>query len=148
MLIMSYLIWILGILIVDQSTKAIVVKTLPPHQSVSVIQGFLNFTHVRNPGGAFGILRNYGSWVAIVTLIISLTLILMLLFAEFKDSVMKVGLAVIVGGALGNLIDRLRWGYVIDFFDFWMIPVFNLADLAIVIGTLLIIFTLLKRAGF
>jgi signal peptidase II len=145
---MLYLIWIVGIVILDQIAKVLVIKTLTPHQSVRVIEGFFHLTHVKNTGGAFGILRSYGSWVTIVTLIVSFGLLMILFFGNIKDTFVKISLAIIVGGAVGNLIDRLRWGYVIDFLDFRILPVFNFADMAIIIGTVLIFVALLKRAGF
>lgn len=145
---MIYLIWILGIVILDQLIKVVVIKTIAPQQIVPIIQGVINLTYVRNPGGAFGILSGYGFWVTIVTLVVSFSLLLMLFFGDIKDGLVRVGLTIIIGGAGGNLIDRLMRGYVVDFIDFRMFPVFNLADVAIVIGTGLIFLTLLKRAKF
>lgn len=143
----TYLFWLLGVLAVDQLSKLLAVSQLDFYRSTLAIDHVLFFTLTKNPGGAFGILRNHGLLVVIVTAAISLGLLGTLLFTKLRDGSLKLGLAIIAGGALGNLLDRLRLGYVVDFLDFRVWPVFNLADVAIVAGTGLILFRLLRRAG-
>jgi signal peptidase II len=144
---MPYLFWILGVIISDQLSKYLAVTHLSPYRAVPVIDHLLFFTLAKNPGGAFGILQGSGFLVLIVTAVISIGLLGALLFADLRDGSLKLGLAIIAGGALSNLLDRLRLGYVIDFLDFRVWPVFNLADVAIVVGTGLILLRLLRRAG-
>ncbi len=145
---MAYLIWVVLIILVDQASKLMVVARLRPYQSVPVIDGLLFLTLAENPGGAFGLFRSQALLVMVVTAAISLGLLGALLFGRFHDGPFKLGLALIAGGALGNLIDRIRLGYVIDFIDlrFWR-PVFNLADIAIVLGTAIIALALVRRAA-
>lgn len=144
---MPYLLWILGVIITDQLSKHLAVAHLSPYRTVPVIDHLLFFTLAKNPGGAFGILQGSGFLVLIVTVVISIGLLGALLFADLRDGSLKLGLAIIAGGALSNLLDRVRLGYVIDFLDFRVWPVFNLADVAIVVGTGLILLRLLRRAG-
>ncbi len=143
---MPYLFWILGVIAIDQLSKVAATAGLNPYQPVPVIDGLFFLTLAQNPGGAFGILQSKGYLVLIVTTVISLGLLGALLFADLRDGPLKLGLAIIAGGALGNLLDRLRLGYVIDFLDFRVWPVFNLADVAIFMGTALILVQLLRRA--
>jgi signal peptidase II len=135
----------LPILIValDQITKAIVRATLPLHASVTIVPGFMDFTHVLNTGAAFGI---FNTWdFAFKTGLISLIAVAALVGVAWyaaglpRDQIMaRTGLALIIGGAAGNLIDRVVSGAVVDFVDaywrmyhFWA---FNVADSAITVG--------------
>ncbi|MCR4404125.1 MAG: signal peptidase II [Candidatus Acetothermia bacterium] len=144
---MTYLFWLLGVLAVDQLSKLLAASQLAFHRPVPAIDHVLFFTLTKNPGGAFGILRGHGLLVVIVTAAISLGLLGALLFTRLRDGSLRLGLAIIAGGALGNLLDRLRLGYVIDFLDFRVWPVFNLADVAIFVGVGLILFRLLRGAA-
>ncbi len=130
----------------DQGTKAIVWRTLPLHESVAVIPGFLNFTHIRNTGAAFGLMN--GSDMPYKTLLLSVVAVVSLVGVGFyaaglprEQRVARWGLALILGGAAGNLIDRVTAGFVVDFVDvywrtyhFWA---FNVADSAITVGVAL-----------
>jgi len=144
---MTYLAIILGVIAVDQGSKLAVTFWLSPYRPVPVIDHLLYFTLTRNPGGAFGLLQGQGPLVMITTAVISLGLLGVLLFARLRDGWLRTGLALIAGGALGNLLDRVRLGYVIDFLDLRVWPVFNLADVAIVLGTGLIVLKLVRRAA-
>jgi signal peptidase II len=132
---------IIGILALDQLSKLVVQRLDEP---VAVIDGFFVLRVVRNPGGAFGIFQGSGELITGVTALVVVVILAFLLFAKMESLVM-VGFAFIAGGALGNLIDRIRLGYVIDFLDIWWWPVFNFADVAIVVGTGVIILGLIKR---
>ena len=113
-------------------------------QSISVIQGFFNFTYIRNTGAAFGMLADAPALFRVPFFIAIPLIAVFIIFSMFrklpKDNVfMASALALIVGGALGNLIDRIRYGFVVDFLDFhwnyqWHYPAFNVADAAICIG--------------
>jgi signal peptidase II len=146
-------IW-LPILVValDQLTKAAVRATLPLHESVTVLPGFVDFTHVRNSGAAFGILNgvDFPFKSILIAVIATSALIGVGVYAAslaHHQLVARIGLALIIGGAAGNLIDRVVAGSVVDFVDvywrtyhFWA---FNVADSAISIGVGIMILDML-----
>ena len=149
--------WVLFILCVwiissDQWTKHRVQERLPFHQTVEVVPGFFNLTHVRNPGGAFGIFgRERGGlgsllFVAFSLLAVGVLLVLLVKVKE-GEKTYSLSYSLILSGAVGNLIDRIRYGEVIDFLDFHLFsfhwPAFNIADSAICIGIGLMAFELL-----
>jgi signal peptidase II len=144
----------LGILLLDQWTKAAVQGQFPLYRSVPVIQGFFNLTHVRNRGGAFGVFGgergDLGTFLFLGVSVIAIVVILVLfLKSKEKAWLFQFALSLILSGAIGNLIDRLRFGEVIDFLDFhigtyhW--PAFNIADSAISLGVALMAFEMLFR---
>lgn len=139
---MPYFLLTLLVLIFDQLLKVIVVLKLEPFQDVWVIKNVFSLTCVHNYGAAFGILRSQ----TLLLIILSAAVILFVWIKRKKIScypkLFQIGLALALGGALGNLIDRIRLGYVVDFLDFQVWPVFNLADIAIVIGVGLVIISL------
>jgi len=140
------------IVIVDQITKAMVRATLPLHASVTVIPGILDFTHVRNAGAAFGILNtaDFPFKTVVIAVIATTALMGVGLYAAglaHHQIVARAGLALILGGAAGNLIDRVTVGSVVDFVDvywrsyhFWA---FNVADSAITVGVAIMILDML-----
>jgi signal peptidase II len=130
------------IVVLDQITKAWVLAALPEGQSVSVLGQVLMFTRVRNSGTAFGLLRDSGSLLTIIT-IAAILFIIGYWFHVLRTQgrvgpALVTGLALPLGGALGNLADRVRHGHVVDFIDFRVWPVFNIADMAITSGAVLI----------
>lgn len=137
--------WAVFVTALDQLSKLLAVQFLQPHKPISVIDGFFRLTLTKNPGGAFGILSDKGSLITVIAVVVCIAVLGVLLFVGMRSSYVKAGLILIAGGALGNLIDRLRLGYVIDFLDFRVWPVFNLADTAIVLGTALVILALFWR---
>lgn len=131
------------VLFLDQFSKYLVILYLAPWESIAILPGVLYLTHVRNPGAAFGILANWtGLFILVSLLLIGAVLLFWRRILTLSRS-FQLALALEVGGAIGNLIDRLRFGQVIDFIDFRVWPVFNVADMAIVIGALLIGYNLL-----
>jgi len=132
------------VLCLDQLTKYLVSVRLIEGQSLAVIRNIFHLTLVKNSGIAFGFFPN-GSNVFIVFSFLAVAVIFIILFKN-KDSGMlsDIALSLVLGGAAGNLIDRLRWGYIIDFFDFRVWPVFNVADSAISIGVVLLCFYMFK----
>jgi len=144
----------LGIIIVDQLTKLAVLHSLRVHESVPVIDGFFNLVHVRNRGMAFGFMNrpdaNFAFYFLVAASIGAITLLL-IWFMRLKenDAITTTGLSLILGGAVGNLIDRFRFREVVDFLDFYMggyhWPAFNVADSAITVGTFLIAVTFFFR---
>jgi len=137
----------------DQLTKILVVKLLPLYSSVAIIPGFFNLVHVRNTGAAFSFLAgSYSSGRQIFFVAVSLIGIGVILYVyrglKQEDKWAKIALALIFGGAVGNLIDRLRLGEVIDFLDVYVgkyhWPAFNVADSAITVGAVILLLFLLK----
>ena len=136
----------------DQLTKYFVRQSLAIHESTSILPGFLDFTHVRNTGAAFGMLDNldFPYTTAIVGVIASVALAAVAFYSRTLSQgqlLARIGLALIVGGAAGNLIDRLAIGSVVDFVDVyfrdWHFWVFNVADSAITVGVTLMIIDML-----
>ncbi|MDW7738724.1 MAG: signal peptidase II [Bacillota bacterium] len=119
----------------DQFTKYLITTYMEIGQSIKIIENFLYITYVRNPGAAFGMFPYQTVVFVIITIIVVLFIIFYYRVLAEDHFWLRLGLALQLGGALGNLIDRLREGYVIDFINFtiWP-PVFNVADSAIVIG--------------
>lgn len=142
--------WMLGISAVvvalDQLTKWMALKYLLGKAAVAVTP-FLNFVLVFNRGAAFGFLNDAGNWqnmFFVVVALIACGIILYLLNrVEWRSKTAAVGLALILGGAVGNVIDRLAYGYVVDFIDVyyrhWHWPAFNVADSAITIGAVFLV---------
>ncbi len=146
-----------GIIITDQFTKYLIHQTFDLHQSYVIINGFFNLTYIQNPGAAFGIFADAGIVFRTVFLTGVGFLAIFFLgyyFQKSPESAWKTHLsfALILGGAFGNLIDRIRLGTVVDFLDFYLgrfhWPAFNVADSAISVGlTLLIILFLTNSKG-
>ncbi len=145
------LITCLVVLSLDQFTKYTVQKDLPLHHRVEVIPGFFNLTHVRNTGGAFGIFGGRRSgWGTLFFMGVSVLAIGSILFfiqrIKEHEKILALSFSLVLAGAIGNLIDRLRYGEVIDFLEFYLSsffwPAFNIADSAICIGIGLMAFQL------
>lgn len=139
------------VIIFDQVTKFLILSHLPIHHSISIIPGFFSITHIHNPGGAFGFMRNQSSTLRHVVFLLVALLAACLVFYFYRNTpkthpVLASGLALIFGGAIGNLIDRIRFGEVVDFLDVYMgnhhYPAFNVADSAITIGVCIFLFHL------
>ncbi len=139
----AYLAVSLAVLFLDQWSKGLVTRTMEVHQSRTLIPDVFDLTYVRNTGAAFGLFASVDSSVKAI-LLNSIAVIVFLIVSAYavrsshKSIRLQVGLALILGGAVGNLLDRVRFGYVVDFLDFavsghhW--PAFNVADSAICIG--------------
>ncbi len=125
------------ILSLDQLSKFIITRYLSQNQTIPLIKGVFHLTLIHNRGAAFGILRNQVP-LFIFTSILAIILIYFSLKKNKHRKVYSVALSLVLGGALGNLIDRLFFGYVIDFLDFRIWPVFNIADSAITIAAVLL----------
>src|SRR5207249_4102702 len=141
-----------AIVVLDQVTKFVVNQRLPLHSSVTVIPGLIDFTHVRNSGAAFGILNavEFPFKTVIIAVIASAALIGVGMYAAslaHHQLIARIGLALIIGGAAGNLIDRIAAGSVVDFVDVywrtWHFWAFNVADSAVSIGVAIMILDML-----
>lgn len=138
------LILVIIILSLDQLTKLLATKNLILNQSIPIIKGVFHISLIHNRGAAFGILKNQAS-LFVVTSIFAIILIYRSLKKDTKHKLYSVSLGLILAGAIGNLIDRLFCGYVIDFLDFLIWPVFNVADSAITVGAILLAWTILFK---
>ena len=134
----------LAVVILDQFSKYIVVENMALGESIPIIEEVFHLTYILNPGAAFGMFaHNRLFFIAIAVIVIGIIIwVLREILASPWE--VKAGCGLFLGGAIGNLIDRARQGLVIDFFDFRIWPVFNIADIAICIGVGLIIWNLLK----
>lgn len=139
----------------DQLSKAIVRATLPLHETVTLIPGLVDFTHVRNTGAAFGFLNtvDFPYKTVVIALIASAALVGVGMYAAslaHHQLAARIGLALIIGGAAGNLLDRLIIGSVVDFVDVywrtWHFWAFNAADSAISVGVAIMILDMLAPA--
>lgn len=144
-----------GIVALDQLTKLMIYTQYHLGQSTSVISNFFNITYVRNYGAAFGFLGNApaffrDNFFLIIPPLAMILILYILKDVEDDDNFQTLCYASILGGAIGNYIDRLHLGFVVDFLDFhymnkWSYPAFNVADIAIVCGVFLLIFLTIKE---
>jgi signal peptidase II len=138
------------ILVVDQLSKAWIRANLLEGQSLFKL-GFFRITYVHNTGAAFGLFQDQSFILTIVAIVaISVILVYALFISRFfpwlESKLSKSALGLLLGGTVGNLIDRLRLGYVTDFIDFSYWPAFNLADASVTVGVILFAYSLLRSA--
>lgn len=135
---------LVSIVFLDQITKYAAVKYLKGNNPYIIIKDFFQLHYVENFGAAFGILQNRKAFFIIVSFVVIIGILFLIFRGNYNlNSLMELSLIIFLGGAIGNLIDRIRLGYVIDFISFkfgkgYNFPVFNIADVSIVISTLLI----------
>lgn len=141
-----YIILSIVILAADMVTKYFVQRKMEPYDSIPVIKNIFHITYVQNTGAAFSILKGKIFFFTAVSVIITLIIIFIMIKYPIKEKILGIAMAMVLGGAVGNLIDRLRYGYVVDFLDFRIWPVFNIADCAIVVGTLILAYLITFRA--
>ena len=135
----------IGVVALDQLTKAAVMRSMVPGQSIPLIQDVFHLTCVLNPGAAFGILSNQRMFLLITGAVLIAATVYFYPLLKKSDACLRSGALMILSGAVANLIDRAQTGYVVDFFDFRIWPVFNIADIAIVIGMFFMIYAILFR---
>lgn len=142
------------VVIIDQVSKYIIVAHIGLYESITVIPGFFNIVHVQNPGAAFGLFSQQAPMIRNIVLIgasvIAMGVILYLFYqAPATYPLLSAGFALILGGAAGNMIDRLRWGKVVDFLDLYIgsfhWPAFNVADSAISVGMVVFAYYVIFR---
>jgi len=142
------------VIVADQITKALVIGFLPLHASVTVIPDFFDLTHILNSGGAFGLLAGQNPVVRkffflFVSSAVSCLILWFYIKTEKKSFILSSGFASVFGGAVGNLIDRFRFGRVVDFLYFhighYYWPAFNIADSAICIGMAVFLYYTVSR---
>ena len=151
---LPYVFLVLTILILDRWTKALIQTDFDLNESVTVIDGLFNITYVRNTGVAFGIFSSISSplkavLLSIFTAFAAVTVIAYSVRSSSGNRLLQIALALILGGALGNLYDRLAYGYVIDFLEFYAgtfhWPSFNVADSAVSTGVVLLALEIIRN---
>ena len=141
---MIYYLIAAAVIVFDRVVKKLVVSNMVPWETIPVIEDIFHFTYVQNRGAAFSMWQ--GQWIILIGFplaAIAVGLILIYLKRNKWDKLMLTSVAMICGGGLGNLIDRIMLGYVVDLFDFRVFPVFNIADIFICVGCGLMILDVL-----
>lgn len=137
------------LLVIEQLSKILVVKLMDINSSIELIKNFFYLTYTHNTGAAFSILTGYRLLLILVAVVILVIIFNYLRKNKVEGKIDVLAFSLIIGGALGNLLDRIVRGYVIDFLDFkifgYNFPVFNLADTFIVIGVFLLLITIIRK---
>jgi signal peptidase II len=142
------------VFILDQVTKAVIQQTMQLHESIPIINRLFSLTYIRNPGAAFGLFAEHGDGLRMaffVTISVIAIVFLWTLFVKTPNEARmgRLSIAMVMGGAMGNLADRLRFGEVIDFLDFYIgshhWPAFNVADSSITVGVALMIWYFIRE---
>lgn len=144
---MKVFVWGVALAIADQLLKKLFSGTMQLGESIPVLPGIFHLTYIQNPGAAFGLFENQ----TLFFIAIAAFLLAFLAFA-YKELAaqgiwVRYGMSLLAGGAVGNLLDRVRLGAVIDYLDFRIWPIFNLADIGICLGATLIVWGLLREEG-
>lgn len=148
--------WLGAIVVLDQSTKLIVDRTMALYQTIPIVEGLFNLTYVRNSGAAFGIFAGSAEifrrpFLILVSIVASGFIVSLLRRLADRQRGLIIALTFVLGGAIGNLIDRVFYGEVIDFLDlYWRNyhwPAFNIADSFITVGVAIALYCLYKHEG-
>jgi signal peptidase II len=151
---LPYIMLVVATLGLDRWTKSIIQARFALNESISVIDGLFNITYVRNTGVAFGIFSTITSpaksvLLSLFTLVAAIVVVVYSLNTPVRNRLLQISLGLILGGALGNLYDRLHFGYVVDFLEFYIRdyhwPSFNVADSAISIGVCLLAIEIIRN---
>jgi signal peptidase II len=149
-----YLLLVIAILVLDRWTKLLIQRRFDLNESIPVIDGFFDITYVRNTGVAFGIFSSISSpakslLLSLFTACAAVIVITYSVRSSARNRLLQIALALILGGALGNLYDRLAYGYVVDFLEFYVgsyhWPSFNVADSAITTGVILLALEIIRN---
>ena len=139
---LSALAIIFFIVLADQAVKYGIVSFMEMGESIPVLPGIFHITYIENPGAAFGMFANQRMIFILAALLVIVAVCAAYRRLMDESRTVRWGVALLLGGAVGNLIDRVRTGRVIDFLDFRIWPVFNIADVGICIGVALLIYTI------
>jgi len=140
-----FLVTAILVLVADQVTKSIIIERVPENSSIEIIRGLLYITHVKNSGAAFGMFQGYTNILAVVSIVAIVLIIILKVILKLDFAFYNVSLGFILGGAIGNLIDRYFLGEVTDFINLSFIPVFNIADFSLIVGFCLIIILIIRE---
>lgn len=133
------------VVILDQLSKYVVQINMFEGQSIPVLENIFHLTYINNPGAAFGMLPNRITFFIIMSSVVFLGVIWYARTIPKQQRLTRLALGLVLGGAIGNLIDRVRFGAVVDFFDFRVWPVFNIADIAISVAVVVILWEMLRQ---
>lgn len=144
---------VIVVLILDRITKLWALNILTKVPEIVILKNIFGFSYLENRGAAFGILQNRVILLVVITFIVIVGVIYYFLRYKPNSRILKISIALILGGAVGNLFDRIFYGYVVDFIlvhyrDIYYFPTFNVADVTVVIGTSLLAFYLIKEDGY
>lgn len=141
---MYYFLIIIAAVIIDQIIKKAVVSTMGLYETIPVIQDVFHITYIHNTGAAFSMMEGMRSFLVLLPLImVTGALVYMFIKRKTGHPLMMASVALIAGGGIGNLIDRIFLGYVVDYLDFRVFPIFNMADICVCVGCgLLILYVL------
>ena len=134
-------------LVIDRISKWVVMDSLKPGESwnpVAALERWVSLTYVTNTGAAFGLFPDHGVIFMVIAVVVIAAIIFYYRHLPGEQWLIQISLGLQLGGALGNLVDRLRYGHVIDFIDFKVWPVFNVADSSIFVGVVILAFYLLR----
>lgn len=131
----------------DQTLKYLVDKYMVLGQSLPLLGNIVRLTYVRNTGAAFSFFVGFSPYLAVIGLMVSLAVIYFHRRMPSKNYLLQIALALILGGSMGNLVDRVIRSYVIDYIDFIIWPVFNLADISINVGVFMLVYKLFEEGG-
>ena len=140
---LSVLAIVFFLILADQAIKFLVVSYMKLGESIPVLAGIFHITYIENPGAAFGLFANQRVMFIVAAALVIAAACLMYRRLMSEKVIVRWGVALLLGGAAGNLIDRVRIGCVLDFLDFRIWPVFNIADIGICIGVALLMYALL-----
>ncbi|MFQ5812388.1 MAG: signal peptidase II [Anaerolineae bacterium] len=135
-------------LVIDRISKWVVMASLRPGESwnpVAALERWVSLTYVTNTGAAFGLFPDHGVIFMVIAVVVIAAIIFYYRYLPGDQWLVQISLGLQLGGALGNLVDRLRYGHVIDFIDFKVWPVFNVADSSLFIGVVILAFYLLRH---
>ena len=135
------------IIIIDQISKFLIRNNIDLNSSISIINNVFHLTYISNTGSVFGLLKNV-AFINIILIVVSFIVIGVLTYYILKlkdEKSLPIALGLILGGTIGNLIDRIFFGHVIDFLDFRIWPIFNVADSAITISIIFLVFYFWKK---
>lgn len=142
---MYLIIVVFVVVMLDQITKYMIVSNMTEGMSIPIIDQVFHLTFVLNPGAAFGLLEHNREFFIIMAILVLMFVVYMRKKILEEPLPIQIGIALFVGGALGNLIDRMKTGLVVDFFDFRIWPVFNIADIAICLGVGVMIWSIIRE---
>lgn len=151
MLYALYLLAIIVLITADQFSKYIIVKNFVENNPITLIEGFFRINYVKNYGAGFSILQNQKIFLIVIGIFATIGFSYLLIKSTNKETLNRICYILIIGGTIGNLIDRISLNYVVDFLDFFIFtydfPVFNLADSFLTIGCVLLIISILKESN-
>lgn len=133
------------VVILDQLTKFAIKKNFELNQSIPLIKNILHLTYVTNTGSAFGLFKEFNIFLILFSMVVITVVLYYIKKIKQNEKVLQFSIGLLLGGTIGNLIGRIFYGFVVDFIDFRIWPVFNIADSAVTISVILLIILLWKK---